>query len=266
MRRILIGVALCAAVGSPAQAQQRPVYEQITVADTAIGFDATLISPSGSAMPSVAVCTLETAEIRYSLDGTDPSSTVGTPMSAGTSLTLTGHAALANFKAIRTGSTSGKLNCLYTVGAAPVLPVGGAGSVTGSNVDADGNAIVVSYASAAGGWDTSFLAATASTNATSVKASAGSVYGFSLSNTTTTVYYLRMYNLASAPTCSSATGFVETIPIPPAGAAGQVGGRERWSATPQEYDTGIAFCITGGASSTDNTNAAAGVYVTIGEK
>jgi hypothetical protein len=27
------------------------------------------------------------------------------------------------------------------------------------------------------------------------------------------------------------------------------------------FTTGIGFCITGGASSTDNTNAAAGVYV-----
>jgi hypothetical protein len=37
-------------------------------------------------------------------------------------------------------------------------------------------------------------------------------------------------------------------------------------AVPQAYGTGIGFCITGGGSSTDNTNAATGVYVTIGYK
>jgi hypothetical protein len=76
-------------------------------------------------------------------------------------------------------------------------------------------------------------------------------------NTTATHYYLRMYNLASAPTCSSATGFVETIAVLATGGA----------VTPinvgQSYDAGIGFCITGGAGSTDNTNAAAGVYVTV---
>jgi hypothetical protein len=32
---------------------------------------------------------------------------------------------------------------------------------------------------------------------------------------------------------------------------------------PQSFTTGIGFCLTGGGSSTDNTNAATGVYVTI---
>src|ERR1035438_171369 len=58
------------------------------------------------------------------------------------------------------------------------------------------------------------LVSAASTNATVCKASAGNVYGFRFVNTTATLYYLRMYNLTSGPTCSSATGFVESIPIP----------------------------------------------------
>jgi hypothetical protein len=32
------------------------------------------------------------------------------------------------------------------------------------------------------------------------------------------------------------------------------------------YGTGIGFCLTGGGGSTDNTNAATGVYITIGYK
>lgn len=124
--------------------------------------------------------------------------------------------------------------------------------------DSSGNEIVVPTAGL-----THYAAAAASTNATSVEASSGTVYHYSLTNTTTTVYYLRMYNLASAPTCSSATGFVESIPIPPASAAGQVGGRERPMNIGQAFTTGIAYCITGGSGSTDNTNAATGVFVSI---
>lgn len=110
---------------------------------------------------------------------------------------------------------------------------------------------------------TSYTAAGASTNATNVKNAAGTVYGYTLTNTTTTIYYLRMYNLASAPTCSSATGYVSTIPIPPASAVGGAGGREIQKNIGQAFTTGIGFCVTGGASSTDNTNAATGVFVEI---
>lgn len=124
--------------------------------------------------------------------------------------------------------------------------------------DSSGNEIVVPTAGL-----TRYTAAGASTNATNVKNSAGTVYGYSLTNTTTTIYYLRMYNLASAPTCSSATGYVSTIPIPPAAAAGGAGGREIQKNIGQAFTTGVGFCITGGASSTDNTNAATGVFVEI---
>lgn len=100
----------------------------------------------------------------------------------------------------------------------------------------------------------------ASTNSTSCKGSAGNLYGFEVYNTSTTVYYLRLYNASSAPTCSSGTGFIRTIPIPPASAAGQVGGIVSNQSIPVNFATGIGYCITGGSSSTDNTNAATGVF------
>lgn len=124
--------------------------------------------------------------------------------------------------------------------------------------DSSGTEVVVPTAGL-----TSYTAAGASTNATSVKGSAGTVYGMSLTNTSTTIYYLRMYNLSSAPTCSSSTGYVSTIPIPPAAAAGGAGGREIQKNIGQAFTTGIAFCVTGGSSSTDNTNATTGVFVEI---
>lgn len=107
------------------------------------------------------------------------------------------------------------------------------------------------------------LVSAASTNATNCKGSAGNVYGFRFVNTTTTVYYLRMYNSSSSPTCSSATGFIESIPIPPAASSGQAGGIVSIEPMGEGYSTGISFCFTGGSSSTDNTNAATGVFGTI---
>lgn len=117
-----------------------------------------------------------------------------------------------------------------------------------------------------GGTSTCYLSSAATTNSTNCKASAGQIYGYDLINTTQTLYYLRLYNLSSAPTCSSATGFIRSIPIPPAGAAGQAGGIARSSAVGQAYGTGIGFCLTGGGSSTDNTSAGTGVHVAIDYK
>jgi hypothetical protein len=127
-------------------------------------------------------------------------------------------------------------------------------------VSISGTPTVNLAAATTGGATPSFLAAAATTNATNVKASAGTLYHISASNTTATIYYLRMYNLSTAPTCSSATGFVETIPVP---ASTSGGGREIDIAVGQAYGTGIGFCITGGAASTDNTSAATGVFVTV---
>lgn len=107
---------------------------------------------------------------------------------------------------------------------------------------------------------TCYLTSAATTNATNCKGAAGNVIGVYVTNTTTTNYFLRLYNLSSAPTCSSSTGFVETIPA--LGAAANGGGISRPQVL-QAFSTGIGFCLTGGGSSTDNTNAATGVYITI---
>lgn len=115
---------------------------------------------------------------------------------------------------------------------------------------------------ATGGTSGCAVLSTASTNATSCATAAAGFYGYELLNTTTTVYYLRLYNLATSPTCSSATGFVRSIPIPPASTSGLVGGAIAMRTIPNtaSFTTGLAYCITGGSTSTDNTNAAAGIF------
>ena len=100
----------------------------------------------------------------------------------------------------------------------------------------------------------------ASTNSTNCKASAGNFYGYEIYNTTTTVYYLRLYNASSAPTCSSATGFIRSIPIPPGASSGLVGGAINNFVVPVNYTTGIGYCITAGSSSTDNNAAVTGLF------
>lgn len=121
--------------------------------------------------------------------------------------------------------------------------------------DSSGNEIVIPTAGLIHN-----VVSAASTNATNVVAGAATVYHISLRNTTTTAYSLRLYNTVGAPTCSSATGYVTTIIVPPAAASGQVGGSETPLNIGGAFPTGLSYCITGGPTSTDNTNAAVGVY------
>lgn len=101
------------------------------------------------------------------------------------------------------------------------------------------------------------ITSAASTNSTSCKASSGYRTGWWVVNTTATLYYLRLYNTASAPTCSSATGFVISVPIP----ASTTGAGITFSVpNTVAFATGLGYCLTGGSSSTDNTNAATGVF------
>lgn len=92
-------------------------FEQITVTNTAGGIGLTAASiNAGSAHPAAtrASCRLETAEIRYTIDGTTVTTTVGTIMSINDIVVLTGNDVLQNFRAIRTGGSSGVLDCNYS--------------------------------------------------------------------------------------------------------------------------------------------------------
>jgi hypothetical protein len=101
-----------------------------------------------------------------------------------------------------------------------------------------------------GGLSVSRLLSAASTNATSVKGSAGQVYGWFIYNTTSSAKFFKLYNKASAPTVGTDTPFM-TIPIPAT------------SGTNVEYSmgipmgTGIAFALTGAVGDADTTALAA---------
>lgn len=105
------------------------------------------------------------------------------------------------------------------------------------------------------------LRSAATTNATSLKASAGTVGMVTASNINASPRYLKFYDKASAPNPAAdtvkqcylipgnTTGSGTNIPIPERGLA---------------FGTGIAFAIVTGESDTDNTAVAAGdIHVNI---
>lgn len=119
-------------------------------------------------------------------------------------------------------------------------------------------------AATTGGTTPCYITSAASTNSTNCKASAGQIYHISAINTTTTNYFLRLYNASSAPTCSSSTGFIRSIPV--LGAAANGSGVVEDIVVGEVYGTGIGFCLTAGGANNDNTNAATGLYVDIDYK
>lgn len=92
-------------------------FEQITVAASSVGFTAARIRPSGrSDQAQHAICRLETAQVRWTMDGvTVPTTTVGTTLEVGETMQIDDPVLIANFRAIRTGAVSGQLDCTYTM-------------------------------------------------------------------------------------------------------------------------------------------------------
>lgn len=144
-----------------------------------------------------------------------------------------------------TGSTT-------AVTALPAIPAG-TNLIGGVNV----------LAAATGGCTPAHLLSTASTNATVVKGSAGTLCKLSAINTTASLYYLKFYNVASGPTCASDT-VVATYPVP----ASTTGAGVEVNLGPfgEAYTVGIGFCLTGALADNDNTNAATGVVISYSSK
>jgi hypothetical protein len=100
---------------------------------------------------------------------------------------------------------------------------------------------------------------TNTTNSTLVFAKKAFLNGGLIVNTTGTVYYLKLYDKATAPTCGTDT-VLWTIPLPinsvPAPIPPLLQG--------MLFANGIGFCITGALADNDTTVAAAGIVVNLG--
>ena len=97
-------------VVTPAEAQGNVVtFESITFADTAVGFTATTIRPSGEPVMTSCRGKLETGSIRFRFDGTAPTASVGALVDIGDEVEVKGLAYLSRFQGIRTTATSGTI-------------------------------------------------------------------------------------------------------------------------------------------------------------
>lgn len=97
----------------------------------------------------------------------------------------------------------------------------------------------------------SFVNSAATTNATSTKASAGTVWSVVVSNINAAARYLKLYNKASAPTVGTDVPVI-VVPIP-AGAVVQIDGGSNGI----RFGTGIAWALTTGAADSDTGAVAA---------
>lgn len=104
------------------------------------------------------------------------------------------------------------------------------------------------------------LITAASTNSTLISTGAHTLLSLQLSGLNATAGWLRAYDLAAAPTCSSSTGAVHSWPV--IGSATQQGGLIiALPAQGEAYLLGLAFCFTGGSADTDNTSGPSGVSI-----
>jgi hypothetical protein len=96
------------------------------------------------------------------------------------------------------------------------------------------------------------LVSAASTNATSVKVGNGMIFTLVVSNTSSSFKYLKMFNLAVAPTMGTSTPILN-IPIAPNSTL-DVG----TNTYAMRFNAGTAYAITGGSALLDTTAVAAG--------
>ena len=90
----------------------------------------------------------------------------------------------------------------------------------------------------------------ATTNATNVKGSAGTVYGLAIMNTNAAVRYLHIYDKATAPTVGTDTPII-TIPVPVSN-----GAIAREFAAGVKCNNGIGYALTTDAAAGNNAVAA----------
>lgn len=117
----------------------------------------------------------------------------------------------------------------------PVYSAGGSVSVSGTVTATPATPTASNVTSAA------------STNATSVKASAGTLYSITASNTAASARYLKLYNKASAPTVGT------DVPVLTITLAASSTVNVPFGALGHRFGTGIALAITGAAGDSDTT-------------
>lgn len=157
----------------------------------------------------------------------------------------------------------------FTPGTGRIMPIGYIADETATDSVDEGDAgaarmtldrkqIVTPAAHTSGGATPYKLVSAASTNATSVKGSAGQVYMITASNVNAAARYLKLYNKASAPTVGTDVP-VHTFIIP--GNTAGAGTNIPVPAVGLNFSTGIAFALTTEATDAGTTAVAASEIV-----
>ncbi len=105
------------------------------------------------------------------------------------------------------------------------------------------------------------LISAATTNSTSIKGTPGQIISIVAINTSLSVVYLKLYDLAAAPTCNSSTVKL-TFPVP-FGSSNSGGGFVVSLPQAAQFLNGIGMCLTGGINDNDNTAAVTGIAVDV---
>jgi len=114
MRRLCLLIVALALAGAGPSAQRRTItYESITVGATAVGISAATTNPPGLPQQTGCQGRLETAQIRYRYDGTDPTAAEGILLEIGDFLSIASNEDARTIRFIRVTATSGtlKLHC-----------------------------------------------------------------------------------------------------------------------------------------------------------
>lgn len=143
--------------------------------------------------------------------------------------------------------SAGKLWVSATVDAALPTGTNSIGTVQPGNTANTTPWLVTDTPATSGGLSAGRIISAATTNATSLKGSAGQVYTIIAHNINAAVRYLKLYNKATAPTVGTDTP-VLTLPIPgnAAGAGFAINLDKGWA-----FSTGIAAAITTGVADAD---------------
>lgn len=127
--------------------------------------------------------------------------------------------------------------------------------VTLTSTTLTGTSTVTSAPATSGGLTIKSAIMASGTNATSVKASAGQLYKIEVTNNSTNIGYLKIYNTASAPTAGSGTPVIR-IMCPASG-----GAFSTFADVGVAFATGIGFTFTGGIADADTTSVAASAFI-----
>lgn len=105
---MVVGVFLSGAVTLAQQGLS--TYELITVGASAVGIATTTTNPTGRSQMNRCEVRVEAASVRFRDDGTDPTTSVGTPMDAGDTLAIPTNVIARALRFIQTSSTSAYLH------------------------------------------------------------------------------------------------------------------------------------------------------------